>query len=82
MQLPQRTTDWACEKTVVMAKQPGHLTSMKNELGFWTRRFSLWHCFCCSGEGLMRSTVRGCRVLVCYSEQRHNSTYHIECVST
>lgn len=30
---PQRTTVWACEKTVVMLKHPGHLTSMKYELG-------------------------------------------------
>ena len=30
---PQRTTVCACEKTVVMLKHPGHLTSMKYELG-------------------------------------------------
>lgn len=35
------TTVWACEKTVVMAKQPGHLTSMKYELGLCTNRLSL-----------------------------------------
>jgi hypothetical protein len=29
----QMTTVWACEKTVVMVKQPGHLTSMKKERG-------------------------------------------------
>lgn len=29
----QTTTVWACEKTVVMVKQPGHLTSMKKERG-------------------------------------------------
>src|SRR5207253_1539891 len=27
------TTVWACEKTVVMVKQPGHLTSMKKLRG-------------------------------------------------
>ncbi len=36
-QPPQMTTVWACEKTVVMVKQPGHLTSMKNERGAGTR---------------------------------------------
>lgn len=33
----QITTVWACEKTVVMVKQPGHLTSMKKERGAGTR---------------------------------------------
>ena len=33
----QTTTDCAWEKTVVMVKQPGHLTSMKNERGAGTR---------------------------------------------
>ena len=33
---PQMTTVWACEKTVVMVKQPGHLTSMKKERGAGT----------------------------------------------
>lgn len=33
----QMTTVWACEKTVVMVKQPGHLTSMKKERGWGTR---------------------------------------------
>ena len=32
-QPPQITTVWACEKTVVMVKQPGHLTSMKKDRG-------------------------------------------------
>ena len=32
----QMTTVWACEKTVVMVKQPGHLTSMKKERGAGT----------------------------------------------
>lgn len=35
----QTTTVWACEKTVVMVKQPGHLTSMKKERGPGT---SIW----------------------------------------
>lgn len=33
----QMTTVWACEKTVVMTKQPGHLTSMKKDRGAGTR---------------------------------------------
>ena len=33
----QTTTVWACEKTVVMVKQPGHLTSMKKDRGPGTR---------------------------------------------
>lgn len=33
----QTTTVWAWEKTVVMVKQPGHLTSMKKERGAGTR---------------------------------------------
>ena len=36
-QPPQMTTVWACEKTVVIVKQPGHLTSMKKERGTGTR---------------------------------------------
>jgi hypothetical protein len=37
----QTTTVFACEKTVVMVKQPGHLTSMKNERGAGTSCLSL-----------------------------------------
>jgi len=37
----QTTTVFACEKTVVMVKQPGHLTSMKKERGTGTRVLSL-----------------------------------------
>ena len=33
----QMTTVWACEKTVVIVKHPGHLTSMKNDRGAGTR---------------------------------------------
>ena len=33
----QMTTVWACEKTVVIVKQPGHLTSMKKDRGLGTR---------------------------------------------
>ena len=72
------TTVCACEKTVVIAKQPamrhdmsaralrihdhksnapGHLTSMKYELGEGTRRLSLCLRFSCSAEGLRRSTA-------------------------
>ena len=36
----QTTTVWAWEKTVVMVKQPGHLTSMKKERGPGTRVYS------------------------------------------
>lgn len=35
------TTVWACEKTVVMLKQPGHFTSMKKERGAGTRVYEL-----------------------------------------
>lgn len=35
-QPPQMTTVCACEKTVVIVKQPGHLTSMKKERGAGT----------------------------------------------
>jgi len=37
----QTTTVFACEKTVVIVKQPGHLTSMKKERGAGTRVLSL-----------------------------------------
>ena len=33
------TTVLACEKTVVIVKQPGHLTSIKKDLGLGTRVF-------------------------------------------
>lgn len=36
----QMTTVWAWEKTVVMVKHPGHLTSMKKDLGAGTRFYS------------------------------------------
>jgi len=36
----QMTTVWACEKTVVMLKQPGHLTSIKKERGAGTRVYA------------------------------------------
>ncbi len=48
-------TVWACEKTVVMFTQPGHLTSMKYELGDWTRRFSLCLRFSSARLGCSRS---------------------------
>ena len=37
----QTTTVWAWEKTVVIVKQPGHLTSMKNERGPGTRVYMI-----------------------------------------
>ena len=45
----------ACEKTVVMLKQPGHLTSMKKELGDCTKRLSLCFRFSSLAEGWRRS---------------------------
>lgn len=54
----QMTTVWACEKTVVMVKQPGHLTSMKKERGAGTRVLSLCFLASAAGEGLRRSTAR------------------------
>ena len=56
----QMTTVWACEKTVVMVKQPGHLTSMKNERGAGTSILSLCLRASACGEGLRRSTARTC----------------------
>ena len=38
-----------------MLKQPGHFTSMKNELGVWTRRLSLWRRCYSSRGGCSRS---------------------------
>jgi hypothetical protein len=54
----QTTTDCACEKTVVMVKQPGHLTSMKKERGAGTRVLSLCLRASAAGVGLSRSTAR------------------------
>ena len=52
---PQSTVVCACEKTVVMLKQPGHLTSMKNEFGDCTSRLSLCFRFSSLAEGWRRS---------------------------
>jgi len=49
------TTVWEWLNTVVMLKQPWHLTSMKKELGDWTRRFFLCLSFSSSAGGLSRS---------------------------
>lgn len=54
----QMTTVCACEKTVVMVKQPGHLTSMKKDLGAGTRVLSLCLRASAAGVGLRRSTAR------------------------
>lgn len=51
-QPPQMTTVWACEKTVVMVKQPGHLTSMKKERGAGTS------IYCVMGGPLARNWAR------------------------
>lgn len=37
----QMTTVCACEKTVVIVKHPGHLTSMKNDRGAGTRVYEI-----------------------------------------
>ena len=42
---PQITTVCACEKTVVIVKQPGHFTSIKNERGAGTRVCRVVRCF-------------------------------------
>lgn len=57
-QEPQVTTVWAWEKTVVIARHPGHLTSMKKDRGAGTRVLSL--CFLASdwGVGLRRSWAK------------------------
>ena len=52
---PHNTVVCACEKTVVMLKQPGHLTSMKNEFGDCTRRLSLCFRFSSLADGWRRS---------------------------
>ena len=52
---PQRTVVCAWLKTVVMLKQPGHLTSMKNEFGDCTKRLSLCFRFSSEAEGWRRS---------------------------
>ena len=52
---PHSTVVCACEKTVVMLKQPGHLTSMKKELGDCTNRLSLCFRFSSEAEGWRRS---------------------------
>ena len=52
---PHSTVVCACEKTVVMLKQPGHFTSMKKELGDCTKRLSLCFRFSSLAEGWRRS---------------------------
>ena len=54
----QITTVWAWEKTVVIVKQPGHLTSMKKDRGAGTRALSLCLRASAAGLGLRRSTAR------------------------
>jgi len=54
----QITTVWAWEKTVVIVKQPGHLTSMKKERGPGTRVLSLFLRASATGLGLRRSTAK------------------------
>ena len=52
---PQSTVVCAWLNTVVMLKQPGHFTSMKNELGDCTSRLSLCFRFSSVAEGWSRS---------------------------
>ncbi len=59
-QEPQTTTLVAWLKTVVMDMQPGHLTSMKKELGDCTSLFFLCMVFWALVSGRRRST-RGCK---------------------
>lgn len=54
----QMTTVCACEKTVVMVKQPGHLTSMKKLRGAGTRVLSLYFLASAAALGFSRSTAR------------------------
>ena len=54
-QFPHTTTVWEWLKTVVMLKQPWHLTSMKKEFGDWTRRLSLCFLFSNSAGGFSKS---------------------------
>src|SRR5436190_21198674 len=51
----QMTTVWACEKTTVIVKQPGHLTSMKKDRGTGT---SIWRMENCIRNGAIEH-VRG-----------------------
>ena len=52
---PHSTVVCACEKTVVMLKQPGHFTSMKKEFGDWTSLFNLCFRFSSDADGWRRS---------------------------
>lgn len=56
----QVTAVWAWENTVVMFKQPGHLTSKKWDLGDWTKVFNL--CFLASeaAVGCNKSWTKTC----------------------
>src|ERR1700759_4336470 len=60
----QMTTVWACEKTGVIVKHPGHLTSMKNDRGAGTRvwKKELWLDFEIGGRsgGVYRHTLSLC----------------------
>ena len=47
----------ACENTVLIEVHPGHLTSMKYELGLCTRRLSLCVLASASEVGFKRSTM-------------------------
>merc|ERR1719463_739871 len=55
LQLPHKTTVCAWLYTVVICKQPGHLTSMKKLLGDWIILLSLCFFFSSFGSGCKRS---------------------------
>ena len=50
-------------KTVVMLKQPWHLTSMKNEFGDWTKRLSLC-CFFSKDAGGFKRSMSLCKTMM------------------
>lgn len=54
----QVTAVWACENTVVMFKHPWHLTSMKYDLGAWTKVFNLCCCASVAGLGCNKSLTK------------------------
>lgn len=55
LQFPHNTTVWAWLNTVVIWKHPGHLISMKKELGLCTSLFSLCVLASTSGDGCNKS---------------------------
>ena len=58
-QLPQSTTVCEWLKTVVMLKQPWHLTSMKNELGDCTKLWVFSECVLGGSSGRGGAAAEG-----------------------